>query len=95
MPTLVNQFDKLRPNEVCPCDENGERDKPLKYKKCCMKKVHEQEQQQFEMQYAGKRIAKARKRIAESIQHDIDHPLILPDSMQPGPKIILPDGRKI
>lgn len=89
MPTLVNQYEKMRPNEVCPCEANGELDKPVKYKKCCMKKVTAQEQQQFEAKYAGVRIAKARKRIALSIQHDIDHPLILPDSMQPGPKIIL------
>jgi hypothetical protein len=90
MPTVVNQYEKMRPNEVCPCDENEERDKPLKYKKCCGKKVHNQEQQVFSAKYASDRIEKARKRIALSIQHDIDHPLILPDSMQEGPKIILP-----
>ncbi len=90
MPTIRNKFEKMNPNEVCPCSENEEREKSLKYKKCCGKKVHRQEQAGREMIYAQKRIAKARAKVATAIQHDIDHPIILPENAKPGPKIILP-----
>ena len=42
--------------------------------------MQNQEQRTFEMIHENKRIEKAKKRIAASIQHDIDHPILLPDS---------------
>jgi hypothetical protein len=90
MPTIRKQYAKMRPNEVCPCDENMELETPVKYKKCCMREVHRKEQQRAVLMNGMRRIAAERKRLAASIQHDLDHPIILPDSQQPGPKIILP-----
>ncbi len=90
MPTIRNKYEKMKPNEVCPCSENDELKKPVKYKKCCMKKVHRDKQQAIVFRNGMERIAKAKAKVADAIQHDIDHPIILPDSQQPGPKIILP-----
>ncbi len=90
MPTIRKAQPKMKPNEVCPCDENMELDTPVKYRQCCRKKAHNQEQKGRELMYANQRIVKAKQQVAEAIQHDIDHPIILPDSQQPGPKIILP-----
>ena len=79
MPIIKRQHVKLKRNSICPCDDNDKREKPLKYKQCCLKKMQNQEQRTFEMIHESKRIAKAKKKVAASIQHDIDHPLILPD----------------
>jgi len=91
MPTIRNKYEKMKPNEVCPCEDNTALDNPVKYKKCCMKKVHAQEQQAITLRNGMKRVADAKAKVAEAIQHDIDHPLILPDSCNKnGPEIIIP-----
>ncbi len=74
MPTIKRQHEKLERNSLCPC-ESGK-----KYKKCCLKKIRAKEQKTYEMIYESKRIAKAKKNVAAGIQHDIDHPIILPDN---------------
>ncbi|KKL82129.1 hypothetical protein LCGC14_1987880 [marine sediment metagenome] len=80
MKTIKRQHVKLKRSSICPCGDNDKREKPLKYKQCCLKKMQNQEQRTFEMIHENKRIEKAKKRIAASIQHDIDHPILLPDS---------------
>ena len=81
MPTIKRQHEKLKRNSLCPC-ESGK-----KYKHCCLKKIQAKEQKTYEMIHESKRIAEAKKNVAASIQHDIDHPIILPDS-----KVIAPSG---
>lgn len=89
--TIRNQYNKMKPNEVCPCDDNMKLETPVKFKKCCMVKMHASEQSAKSLVYAARRIAKARKHLAASIQHDIDHPIILPDSCDDRTnRIILP-----
>ena len=89
MPTIKRQYEKLKRNSICPCGSEK------KYKNCCLKKINDKTQQTYEMIYKSKRIAEAKKNVAASIQHDIDHPIILPDrkviapSVESG-KIIIP-----
>ena len=93
MTTIKNKYQKLRRNEVCPCDENDKREKPLKYKNCCMLEIQTKEQKVREMVHLNKRIEGMKETVAEAIQHDIDHPLILPDNNLCTPKnssIIIP-----
>ena len=85
MTTIKRDHIKLKRNSICPCDDNDKRENPKKYKHCCLKKIQDQEQKAYEMIHENKRIAGAKKNVAASIQHDIDHPIILPDS-----KIIAP-----
>ena len=73
MPTIKRQYEKIKRNSICPCGSN------MKYKNCCLKKIRAKEQQTYEMIYESKRIVEAKKHVAAAIQHDIDHPLILPD----------------
>lgn len=80
MPTIKRQHIKLKRNSICPCEENDSREKPKKYKNCCLKKIRNQEQQAYMMIHHNKRITEAKKRVAAAIQFDIDHPLILPDN---------------
>ena len=79
MPTIKRDHIKLKRNSICPCDENDKREKPLKYKNCCLKKLRAQEQRTCEMIYENERIEKAKKNVVAAIQSDIDHPIILPD----------------
>ena len=74
MEPIKRQHEKLKRNSLCPC-ESGK-----KYKRCCLKKMNDKAQKTYEMIYESKRIAKAKKNVAASIQHDIDHPIILPDN---------------
>ena len=95
MPTIKQEHIKLKRNSVCPCEENDKREKPKKYKKCCGKKIQAQEQKAYELIHESKRIAEVKKNVAASIQHSIDHPIILPDSkiIAPGTKsreVIIP-----
>ena len=79
MPTIRRQYEKLERNSICPCDENEKRDKPKKYKRCCLPKMARQEQRGREMLNDNKEIERLKKNVATAIQFDIDHPLILPD----------------
>ncbi|KKL75824.1 hypothetical protein LCGC14_2051040 [marine sediment metagenome] len=91
MPTIKNKYQKLRRNETCPCEENDGREKPKKYKQCCLKKIQAKEQQTYEMIYESKRIAEAKKHVAATIQHDIDHPILVPTKKIVSPSnIIIP-----
>ncbi len=87
MPTIRRQYEKLERNSICPCDDNmklkagdeynkGDR---KKYKKCCLQKMVLQEQKARMMVNDRKEIAGVRRHVAAAIQHDIDHPIILPD----------------
>ena len=73
MPTIKRQCEKIKHNSLCPCGSN------MKYKNCCLKKINDKSQQTYEMIHESKRIGKAKKIVAAAIQHDIDHPIILPD----------------
>ncbi len=86
--TIKRQYEKIEHNSICPCEENDKREKPKKYKKCCLKKIQAQEQKAYELIHESKRIAEAKRNVAASIQHSIDHPIMLPDS-----KIIAPDTK--
>ena len=77
MPTIRRDHIKLKRNSICPCEENEKRDKPKKYKNCCLKKMQDQEQQAYMLIHHNKRIEKVKKIVAAAIQHDIDHPIIL------------------
>lgn len=91
MTTIKRDHVKLKRNSVCPCDENDKREKPKKYKNCCLKKMQAQEQKTYEMIHESKRIEKAKKNVAASIQHDIDHPILIPSKKIISPsKIIIP-----
>ncbi|KKN51311.1 hypothetical protein LCGC14_0624190 [marine sediment metagenome] len=79
MPTIKRQHIKLKRNSICPCEENDNREKPKKYKHCCLKKIQDQEQQAYMLIHHNERIEKVKKNVAAAIQHDIDHPLILPN----------------
>ncbi len=79
MPTINRQYEKIKRNSICPCEENDSREKPKKYKHCCLKKMQAQEQKTYEMIHESKRISEAKKHVAAAIQFDIDHPIILPD----------------
>ncbi len=80
MPTIKRKHIKLKRNSICPCDENTALDKPKKYKKCCLPKMVLQEQRATQMINDNKEIERMKKIVAAAIQHDIDHPLILPDN---------------
>ena len=77
MPTIKRDYIKLKRNSICPCEENDKRDKPKKYKNCCLKKIQDREQKTYEMIHESKRITEAKKHVAAAIQFDIDHPIIL------------------
>ncbi len=77
MPTIKRDHIKLKRNSICPCEENDKRDKPKKYKNCCLKKIQDREQKTYEMIHESKRITEAKKHVAAAIQFDIDHPIIL------------------
>ncbi len=87
MPTIKNKHPKMRRNEVCPCEINAElpKEERKSYKRCCLKEIQDQEQQAYMLIHHNERIEKVKKNVAASIQHDIDHPIILPDS-----KVIAP-----
>ncbi len=82
MPTIQRQHIKLKRNSICPCEENETRDKPKKYKNCCLKEVQSSEQQIKMLQHHDKRVAKAKKEMDAAIERDnqyaIDHPIIIP-----------------
>ena len=80
MPTIRRDHIKLKRNSICPCEENDKRDKPKKYKNCCLKKIQDQEQQAYMLMHHNERIEKEKKIVVAAIQYDIDHPIILPDS---------------
>lgn len=80
MPTIKRQHEKLDRNSICPCDGNMKLEKPKKYKKCCLQKMVLQEQKARMMVNDRKEIAEVKRHVAAAIQHDIDHPLILPDN---------------
>ncbi|KKL07235.1 hypothetical protein LCGC14_2588090 [marine sediment metagenome] len=87
MPTIKRDHIKLKRNSICPCEENEKRDKPKKYKRCCLRKMQDQEQQAYMLIHHNERIGKEKKIVADAIQHDIDHPIILPDN-----EISVPDS---
>lgn len=80
MPTIKRQYEKLKRNSICPCDNNMTSEKPKKYKQCCLPKMVAQEQKTRMMINDRKEIAEIKRHVANSIQHDIDHPLLLPDN---------------
>ena len=80
MSTIRNKYEKLRRNELCPCDDNMSAEKPKKYKNCCLLKIVRQEQKVTEMISDNKEIEGMKRHVASAIQHDIDHPIILPDN---------------
>ena len=101
--TIRRQYEKIERNSICPCEENMaleeggaySKGKRKKYKKCCWKKIQAKEQKTYELIHESKRIAEAKRNVAASIQHSIDHPIILPDSkiIAPGTKsreVIIP-----
>ena len=79
MTTIKRQHIKLKRNSICPCDENEKRDKPKKYKNCCLLKMVLQEQRAIQMINDNKEIEGMKKNVAAAIKHDADHPLLLPD----------------
>ncbi len=78
MPTIKRQHIKLKRNSLCPCDENDKREKPLKYKNCCLKEVQDSEQQIRMLFHHDKRVDKAKKEMEQAIQLEKDHPILLP-----------------
>ncbi len=85
--TIKRDHIKLKRNSICPCDNNMTSENPKKYKHCCLKNIHAQEQKAYEMTHENKRTARAKKNVAASIQYDIDHPILLPSD-----RIITPSG---
>lgn len=83
MPTIRRKYAKLKRNSICPCEENDKREKPLKYKQCCLKEIQNSEQQIRMLYHHNKRVAKAKKKMEAAIQleaqYNIDHPILLPD----------------
>jgi len=98
MTTIKRKYAKLKRNSICPCEENDKREKPLKYKNCCLKELQNSEQQMMMLKHHDKRVAKAKKAMDEAIQQEIqnsiDHPILLPDGAVVTPpnndKIIIP-----
>ena len=94
MPTIKRQYIKLKRNSLCPCDDNDKREKPLKYKQCCLREVQDSEQQLRMLFHHDKRVEKAKKEMDEAIQLEKDHPIILIDKCICAPetnsKIIIP-----
>lgn len=91
MSTIKRDYEKIKRNSICPCDENDKREKPKKYKNCCLKKIQAQEQKTYEMIHESKRIEKAKEKVAASIQFDIDHPILVPSKkIVSSSKIIIP-----
>lgn len=82
MTTIRRQYEKLKRNSICPCDGNMELEKSerKKYKRCCLPKMVAQEQKVAQMINDNKEIEGMKKNVAAAIQHDIDHPIILPDN---------------
>ncbi len=80
MPTIKRQHIKLKRNSICPCDENDKREKPLKYKNCCLKEIQAKEQKVREMVHLNKEVDKAEKGLKEAIQFYEDHPILLPNN---------------
>ena len=77
--TIRRQHIKLKRNSICPGEENDKRENPKKYKQCCLKKIHAQEQKAYELIHESKRIAEAKRNVAAGIQYNIDHPILVPD----------------
>ncbi len=91
MPTIRRQYEKLKRNSICPCEENEKRDKPKKYKNCCLKKIQDQEQKAYMLIHHNERIEKEKKIVAAAIQFDIDHPILVPSKkIVSTPNIIIP-----
>ncbi len=89
--TIRRQYEKLERNSICPCDENEGREKPKKYKRCCLKKIQAQEQKAYELIHESKRIAEVKRNVTASIQHSIDHPILIPTKKIVSPSnIIIP-----
>ena len=82
MPTIKRQHLKLKHNSICPCDDNDKREKPLKYKNCCLRGIQDSEQQMRMLLHHDKRVDKAKKEMDAAIERDnqyaIDHPIIIP-----------------
>ena len=64
---------------------------PKKYKHCCLKNIHAQEQKTYEMIHESKRIVRVKKDVAASIQYDIDHPILVPSKKIVSPSNASPD----
>ena len=79
MPTIKRKYANLERNSRCPCDENDKREKPLKYKHCCLKEVQAKEQHGRMLIHHNKRLERAKKIVAKAIQNKKDHPILLPD----------------
>lgn len=97
MTTIRRKYAKLERNSICPCEENDKREKPLKYKQCCLKEIQNSEQQIRMLHHHDRRVAKAKKKMDAAIERDkqygIDHPILLPDGAVLAPndnKIIIP-----
>lgn len=91
MRTIRKRYETIKRNETCPC-ESG-----LKYKNCCLKEIHAQEQVVYENIHRRHRavqtIMKASKevKIGRHLNSVTDSPLILPDSARDKEtKIIIP-----
>ena len=91
MTTIKREYEKLERNSICPCDENEGREKPKKYKRCCLKKIQAQEQKAYELIHESKRIAEVKRNVTAIIQHSIDHPILVPAKKIVSPSnIIIP-----
>ncbi len=52
-------YEKIKPNEKCHCGSD------LKYKKCCLKKIRNAEQQTYEDIYARRRLLEKARQLEE------------------------------
>jgi hypothetical protein len=90
--TINKSYATIQRNETCPC-ESG-----LKYKKCCLKRINDREQQVYEDIHSRRRAVKQIKKMIRKQADDsntpnnvVDSPLILPDTCRDKEvKIILP-----
>ena len=83
MRTIRNRYMKLKRNEVCPCDENMALDegKRKRFKKCCGLKLAAKEQAGITKVNVLKKIKELKNEAITRHQHKLDHPLILPNTL--------------
>jgi uncharacterized protein YchJ len=64
--TIRKPYATIQRNETCPC-ESG-----LKYKKCCLKRINDKEQEVYEDIHARKRAASELSRMVNKLEKEIE-----------------------
>jgi uncharacterized protein YchJ len=64
--TINKPYATIQRNETCPC-ESG-----LKYKKCCLKRINDKEQEVYEDIHARKRASSELSRMVNKLQKEVE-----------------------